>query len=67
MWVILQWVFKQGKEQEKESHNAKLHELKVPPIPYAERPADHPQYCGEAAVEYGSQSVHWSISDKPLA
>jgi hypothetical protein len=54
MWGILRWAFEAPKEQEKPSTDAKLHELCTPSVPYAERPAGHPQYCGEAAVEYGT-------------
>jgi hypothetical protein len=50
--MILQWAFEKTKEQERQSRDAKLNELSTPSIPYAQRPADRPQYCGEAAVEY---------------
>jgi hypothetical protein len=56
MWIILQWAFERPKEQEKQSRDAKLTELRTPSIPYAERPAGDPQYCGEAAVEYDTDS-----------
>lgn len=54
--IILQWAFERPKEQEKQSRDATLTELCAPSIPYAERPASDPQYCGEAAVEYDTDS-----------
>ena len=59
MRIILQWAFEWPKEQEKQSRDAKLSELRTPSIPYAERPAGDPQYCGEAAVEYETDSSLW--------
>lgn len=54
MQIMLKWFYNAPKEQEKQSRDAKLHELGTPTHPYAERPAGEPQYCGEAAVEYGN-------------
>ena len=54
MPFILQWLFNAPKGQEKQSRDAKLYEICTPEVPYAERPADKPQYHGEAAVEYGT-------------
>lgn len=56
MRLILRWASERPREQEKQSRDAKLTELCTPSIPYAERPAGEPQYCGEAAVEYDNSS-----------
>ncbi|KAF2274923.1 uncharacterized protein EI97DRAFT_459876 [Westerdykella ornata] len=61
MRIILQWIFEAPKEQEQPSRDAKLRELHTPGIPYAERPAGEPQYCGEAAVDI--IAVHGLDSD----
>lgn len=54
MWALLQRAFEQPQEQDRPSGDAKLHELWTPSVPHAERPADRPQYCGEAVVEYAT-------------
>lgn len=63
MWARFQRAFEQPQEQVRPSGNARLHELWTPSVPHAERPADRPQYCGEAVVEYASGHLRCRISN----
>lgn len=56
MPTFLQWVFGYADEEEIKHHHAKLHQIWTSKTPFAkleEDDLDAPQYCGEAAVEYG--------------